>query len=34
MACRLVGAKSLYESMMTYCELDPKEQITMKYLKF
>ena len=35
MACRPFGAKPLSESMMTYCQLDPKEHISMKYyLKF
>ena len=31
MACRLDGAKPLSEPMLTYCELDPKEHISMKF---
>ena len=31
MACRLFGTKPLSEPMMTYCQLDPKEYISMKY---
>ena len=27
MACRLLGAKPLPEPMLTYCQLDPQEQI-------
>ena len=35
MACRLDGTKPLSEPMLTYCQLDPKEHISMKfYLKF
>ena len=35
MACRPEGAKLLSEEMLTYCQLDPKEHISMKfYLKF
>ena len=35
MACRLDSAKPLSEPMLTYCEIDPKEHISMKfYLKF
>ena len=35
MACHLFGAKPLSEPMMTYCWLDPKENISMKcYWKF
>ena len=35
MAWRLDGAKPLAEPMLTYCQLDPKEHISMKlYLKF
>ena len=35
MACRLFGAKPLFEPMLTYCQLDPKEHISMIfYLKF
>ena len=30
MAYRLVGAKPLYELMLEYHQLDPKEQTTMK----
>ena len=34
MACHLFGAKPLSELMMVYCQLDPKEPISMKfYLK-
>ena len=31
MACRLLGAKPLSEPMLTYCQLEPKEYISMKY---
>ena len=31
MACRLDGAKPLSEPMLTYCQLDPKEHISMTY---
>ena len=31
MACRLFGAKSLPEPMLTYCQLDPQEQISVKF---
>ena len=35
MACRLFGTKPLSEPMMTYCQFDHKEHISMKhYLKF
>ena len=35
MACRLDGDKLLSEPMLTYCQLDPKEHISMKFcLKF
>ena len=35
MACRLDGTKPLSEPMVTYCQLEPKEHISMKfYLKF
>ena len=35
MACRLFGAKPLSEPMLSYCQLDPKEYISVKfYLKF
>ena len=29
--CRLLGAKPLSELMMTYCQLDPTEHMSMKY---
>ena len=31
MACRLFGAKSLPELMLTYCQLDPEEQTSVKF---
>ena len=31
MACRLVGAKPLSESLLDYCQLDPCEHISMKF---
>ena len=31
MPCRLLGAKTLSEPKLTYCELDPKEYISMKF---
>ena len=31
MACHLFCTKRLSEPMMTYCQLDPKEHISMKY---
>ena len=35
MACRLDGTKPFSEPMPTYCQLDPKEHISMEfYLKF
>ena len=35
MACRLLGPKPLSEPMLTYCQLDPKEHISIIfYLKF
>ena len=35
MACRRIGAKPLSKPMLTYCQLDPKEHISMKFnLKF
>ena len=35
MACGLDGAQPLSEPMLTYCQLDPKQHISMKfYLKF
>ena len=35
MACRLCGAKPFSETMLPYCQLDPKEHISVKlYLKF
>ena len=33
MACRLVGAKSLSEPMLDYCQLDPCEHISVKIKK-
>ena len=34
-ACRLNGSKPLFKPVLTYCQLDPKEHISMKsYLKF
>ena len=30
MACRLFGAKPLPEPMLTYCQMDPQEQMSMK----
>ena len=32
MACRLFAAKPLSESMPTYCQLDPWEQISVKFV--
>ena len=35
MACRLFDAKPLSEPMLPYCQLDPKEHISIKFhLKF
>ena len=35
MACRLISPRPLSETMLPYCQLDPKEYISMKfYLKF
>ena len=35
MACRMFGTKPLCEPMLPYCQLDPKEHISMKfYSKF
>ena len=34
MACRLDGAKPLSEPMLIYCQLDPKEHISIFHLKF
>ena len=34
MACRLNGAKPLFEPVLTYCLLDPKEHISMKLKYF
>ena len=35
MACRLDGTKPLPEPMLTYCQLEPKEHLSVKfYLKF
>ena len=31
MACRLIGAKPLPEPTLTYCQLDPKEQTSVKF---
>ena len=31
MACRLFGAQPLPEVMLSYCQLDPKEQTSMKF---
>ena len=31
MACRLFGAKPLSKSMLVYCQLEPKEQISVKF---
>ena len=31
MACRLFGAKPLPEPMLTFCQLDPYEQASMKF---
>ena len=31
MACRLLGAKALFEPMLTYSQLDHKEQNSLKY---
>ena len=31
MACRLFGAKPLSEPMLPYCQLDPKEHISVKF---
>ena len=31
MVCRLFGAKPLPEPMLTYCQLDPKDQISVKF---
>ena len=31
MACRLFGAKPLPEPKLTYCQLEPKEQTSMKF---
>ena len=31
MACRLLGAKPLYEPILTYSQLEPKEQDSVKY---
>ena len=31
MACRLFGAKPLSEPIMNNCELDPEEQISVKF---
>ena len=31
MACRLFGAKPLYEPMLSYCQLNPLEQTSVKF---
>ena len=31
MACRLFGANTLHEPMQAYCQLDPWEQISVKF---
>ena len=31
MACQLTGTKPLSEPMLEYCELDPQEQMSMKF---
>ena len=31
MDCRLFGTKPLAEPMLTYCQLDPMEQTSMKF---
>ena len=31
MACRLFGAKPLFEIVLPFCQLDPKEHISMKF---
>ena len=31
MACRLFGAKPLSKPILDYCQLDPKEQISVKF---
>ena len=31
MACPLFSAKALYKPMMGYCQLDPKEQTSVKF---
>ena len=31
MACRLLGAKPLTEPVLTYCQLDPQEQTSVKF---
>ena len=31
MACRLFGAKTLSEPVLCYCQLDPKEQPSVKF---
>ena len=30
-ACRLFGAEKLAEPMLTYCQLDPKEQTSVEF---
>ena len=31
MACRISGAKPLYKQMLGYCQLDPYEQMSVKF---
>ena len=31
MACRLLGAKPLFQSVLAYCQLDSREQISVKF---
>ena len=31
MACRLFGAKPLSKPMLGYCQLDPREQTSVKF---
>ena len=31
MACRLFGAKPLHDSMLVYCQLDSREQLSVKF---
>ena len=34
MACQLFGAKPLHEAMLTYCQLNPEEQASVKLESF